>query len=584
VAATGGEVEDLVMGEDVNRPGAIALDLAAGKVYWTESVSGKIRRSNLDGSTVEDLLDRQFLTSFGLAVDSHAGKLYWSDFASGTIERANLDGSRPEQLLGAPNGVDAPMGLAIDVAAGHLYWADQGSEKILRATLDGWEVQEIVTAAAGLIEPQGLAVDPTNGFLYWTDASTAKIQRARLDGTGIEDVIDVSASVPTIDAETGEAAQCRRRALRARELFSRRVVKALSTCLEKVSWVKAVKWRIADEGLAAGTCLSQFRLLGDSRQQATDARARLREELRTACEPAARANGSAALPDGPGFASCSGRRGDLTAWVGCVESESRSDGWITVASRYPRTLEWLEGIRPFVAQVPPPAGDPEQVRDALVALDAFHAFVAGPPVHDRPLLPARWELGSGQTTAYLAQRKGASTAASVPDDGAVQSGGPLRYVDNHDGTVTDLATGLTWEKKCDGCGGLHDYGLALVWSGESEDETVWDWLDALNREAALGFAGHSDWRIPSVKELVSIVDYERFNPAAPAAFDGAACGLGCTDTTDPACSCTGMSFYWTSTTFADFPAHALTVRMNLGLVGDLPKTDRAFVRAVRGGK
>jgi hypothetical protein len=26
------------------------------------------------------------------------------------------------------------------------------------------------------------------------------------------------------------------------------------------------------------------------------------------------------------------------------------------------------------------------------------------------------------------------------------------------------------------------------------------------------------------------------------------------------------------------------VRMNLGLVGDLPKTDRAFVRAVRGGR
>ncbi len=61
-------------------------------------------------------------------------------------------------------------------------------------------------------------------------------------------------------------------------------------------------------------------------------------------------------------------------------------------------------------------------------------------------------------------------------------------------------------------------------------------------------------------------------------------GLDCTDITDPACSCTGMSFYWTSTTFADFPAHALTVRMNLGLVGDLPKTDRVFVRAVRGGR
>jgi hypothetical protein len=169
---------------------------------------------------------------------------------------------------------------------------------------------------------------------------------------------------------------------------------------------------------------------------------------------------------------------------------------------------------------------------------------------------------------------------AVPDDGTLRAGAPLRHVDNLDGTVTDLATGLVWEKKCDGCGGLHDVSEGQRWSGSGTQQTIWDWLDALN---AAGFAGKRDWRLPNVKELVSILDYERFNPAVGPAFDGALCGLGCSDLKDPECSCTGQGNYWSSTTFSDFPAHAVVVGFHLGLVGDVVKTNRHFVRAVRGG-
>ena len=56
---------------------------------------------------------------------------------------------------------------------------------------------------------------------------------------------------------------------------------------------------------------------------------------------------------------------------------------------------------------------------------------------------------------------GVTTSYGAGDDGAVQAGAPLRYRDNGDGTISDLNTGLMWEKKIKGDGvvdgtNLHD--------------------------------------------------------------------------------------------------------------------------------
>jgi hypothetical protein len=160
------------------------------------------------------------------------------------------------------------------------------------------------------------------------------------------------------------------------------------------------------------------------------------------------------------------------------------------------------------------------------------------------------------------------------------TGDTSSFIDNGDGSVTDVATGLIWEKKCDCPGSLHHYETVYRWSADGREETIWDWLDGVNAEGGQGFAGHGDWRIPNVKELVSLVDYERADPAITALFDS--CETPCGDPTAPACACTGAVAYWTSTTFADFPAHALVVEFSNGGVDDHLKTRRALVRAVRG--
>src|SRR3989441_11076837 len=133
--------------------------------------------------------------------------------------------------------------------------------------------------------------------------------------------------------------------------------------------------------------------------------------------------------------------------------------------------------------------------------------------------------------------------ATVRDDGFVKAGGALSYQDNGDGTVTDLNTLLMWEKKSMD-GSLHDVSKTFVWSSPITD-TVWDWIDAVNTElgTGIGFAGYNDWRLPNVRELQSIVDYGRSNPAVDPAFNNNF-SFGCTVLT---CSQIFALPYWSST-------------------------------------
>jgi len=174
-----------------------------------------------------------------------------------------------------------------------------------------------------------------------------------------------------------------------------------------------------------------------------------------------------------------------------------------------------------------------------------------------------------------------SSAASIPcagtgQDGDFQKGAPLSYADNGDGTITDNNTSLVWEKlSMDGS--VHDVGNRYTW-----DQAFSVHVAKLN---STRFAGHADWRVPNVRDLLSIVNYAVYRPAVSAAFN-TGCTAGCTVLM---CSCTGASLpsgYWSSTTFALFTGVAWAVDFDFGLVlvgFDTNKPFYGLVRAVRGG-
>ena len=79
-----------------------------------------------------------------------------------------------------------------------------------------------------------------------------------------------------------------------------------------------------------------------------------------------------------------------------------------------------------------------------------------------------------------------------------KSYGKNKFKDNGDGTVSDLASGLMWMKVDSGA----------LKAGPKKNGTL-NWKEALSWAENLKYAGRSDWRLPNVKELQSIVDYTR---------------------------------------------------------------------------
>jgi hypothetical protein len=143
-------------------------------------------------------------------------------------------------------------------------------------------------------------------------------------------------------------------------------------------------------------------------------------------------------------------------------------------------------------------------------------------------------------------------------------------MDNGDGTVTDLNTGLMWEKQSND-GSIHD------------KNATYSWADAFAVHIAglntMNFAGYNDWRVPNVKELQSIVNYETAIPAVAPAFNNSCTG-NCSVLT---CSCTGMpTIYWTSTTYVVGPDEVWNMSFINGQISHANKVNNFHhVRAVR---
>ena len=181
-------------------PHGITLDVPRGKMYWVEWDTGMIRRANLDGSEVEELLDQpQHLRSLDL--DLAGGKMYWSSDEGSNIYRANLDGNEYKEIVSDRSLVTA---IALDLIGRRIYWIDDDGDAIQSARLDGSDIRTVTTS--GLAAPRGLAVDPVNQKLYWTHARLGdeKVTWANFDGSELEDIVtDAGLSEPneiTIDA------------------------------------------------------------------------------------------------------------------------------------------------------------------------------------------------------------------------------------------------------------------------------------------------------------------------------------------------------------------------------------------------
>ena len=168
-----------------------------------------------------------------------------------------------------------------------------------------------------------------------------------------------------------------------------------------------------------------------------------------------------------------------------------------------------------------------------------------------PFAPAVW----AQTASCTAVNPNASVIQTTPtaDFDATAT----------DGTVIHTKTGLMWKRCAEGQTWDDTNATCAGTAG------LLNWQNALAAAATSTFAGHSDWRLPNVKELQSIVESCGYNPAinqtvfpaTPAAFS-----------------------WWSASSYGPNPASAWSVNFNGGNVFANDRSIGLFVRLVRGGQ
>ena len=121
--------------------------------------------------------------------------------------------------------------------------------------------------------------------------------------------------------------------------------------------------------------------------------------------------------------------------------------------------------------------------------------------------------------------------------------------------ITDTTTGLIWKRCSEG----------QTWSAGTCTGTALTFTHEQALQRATIQAGAAGWRLPNVKELSSIVDASRTNPAIDTA----------------AFPATPSNWYWTSSPYAGGSDYAWVVSFDDGGVGDLSRYLTRRVRLVR---
>ncbi len=111
------------------------------------------------------------------------------------------------------------------------------------------------------------------------------------------------------------------------------------------------------------------------------------------------------------------------------------------------------------------------------------AAAASPSLNTYPL------VDTGQSGCYDTDGAMPCAKEGSPLHGqdADHQGLAASYLDNGDGTITDRITGLTWQR--------------------SPGEKV-GWRQAVLGAAELELGGYADWRLPTIKELYSLIDFD----------------------------------------------------------------------------
>ena len=204
----GGNVTTVIPEGVTFTPKQLQLDKQNGKLYWSDREGMRVMRANLDGSNFETLIetghgesDRRDARNWcvGIALDMEAGKLYWTqkgpdNAGVGRIFRSNVEVPRGQNPANRTDiellfdNLPEPIDLDLDLDHRMLYWTDRGDpprgNTVNRAPMDSVDGvrKEPEIVLAHLMEGIGLALDLKGRRMFLTDLG-GSVYSATLDGS-----------------------------------------------------------------------------------------------------------------------------------------------------------------------------------------------------------------------------------------------------------------------------------------------------------------------------------------------------------------------------------------------------------------
>src|SRR5262249_8706463 len=143
----------------------------SGRIFFLDLGTGRVLSANPDGSDLKTIVVEGKKFPDGLAIDVAAGHIYWTNMGSpkandGSILRSDLDGRNMTTIV-PPGGTFTPKQLQFEKTARKLYWCDREGMRVMRANLDGADLETLVDTSQGAPRPGadarkwcvGIAVD-----------------------------------------------------------------------------------------------------------------------------------------------------------------------------------------------------------------------------------------------------------------------------------------------------------------------------------------------------------------------------------------------------------------------------------------
>jgi DNA-binding protein HU-beta len=181
--------------------GALSVGAAASKLYWGNVDSGDIFSGSLTATGGAALVESHSGVN-GIAVDASKGKIYWANFDTGDIYEAPIAGGASKVLY---EGLEVPEAVAIDAKTEQIFWTENEGEAIFAAPLAGGPGAKMLYG--GESELGAIAVDPATGGLYW--AAAKEIVAGDIEGeeskspTNLYPTTVWSDGIALLDAPTG---------------------------------------------------------------------------------------------------------------------------------------------------------------------------------------------------------------------------------------------------------------------------------------------------------------------------------------------------------------------------------------------